>query len=60
MKFNFKIPENTQIIFTDEANKFVQDLHSKFGTKIQDLLTKRVERQSEFNTGKLPNFLEPV
>ena len=46
MKFNFKVPENTQIIFTDEANKFVQDLHSKFGTKIQDLLTKRVERQS--------------
>ena len=58
MKFNFKVPENTQIIFTDEANKFVQDLHSKFGTKIQDLLTKRVERQSEFNTGKLPNFLD--
>ena len=29
MKFNFKIPENTHIIFTDEANKFVQDLHNR-------------------------------
>ena len=58
MKFNFKIPENTQIIFTDEANKFVQDLHSKFGNQIQDLLAKREEKQSEFNKGNLPNFLD--
>ena len=58
MKFNFKIPENTHIIFTDEANKFVQDLHNKFGGKIQELLANRAERQSEFNAGKLPNFLD--
>ena len=58
MKFNFKIPENTHIIFTDESNKFVQELQNKFGGKIQELLANRAERQSEFNAGKLPNFLD--
>ncbi len=58
MKFNFDTPENAQIIFSDEANKFVQDLHSKFGTKILDLLGERVKVQAEYNAGKLPNFLD--
>ena len=48
MKFNFDTPENAQIIFSDEANKFVQDLHSKFGTKILDLLDERVKNQAEY------------
>ena len=49
MKFKHKTPENTEIIFTDEANRFVQDLHSKFSSKIEDLLQKRIENQTKFN-----------
>ncbi len=45
MKFKYKNPENTEIIFTDEANKFVQDLHSKFSSRIEDLLEERLKKQ---------------
>ncbi|RPG42707.1 MAG: malate synthase A [Gammaproteobacteria bacterium TMED112] len=58
MKFKYKTPKNTEIIFTDEANRFVQDLQSKFSSKIEDLLHKRVENQTRFNSGQLPNFLD--
>ena len=58
MKFKYKTPKNTEIIFTDEANRFVQDLQSKFSSKIEDLLHKRVENQIRFNSGQLPNFLD--
>ena len=58
MKFKYKNPENTEIIFTDEANKFVQDLHSKFSSRIEDLLEKRLEKQAKFNAGDLPDFLD--
>ena len=58
IKFKYKNPENTEIIFTDEANKFVQDLHSKFSSKIEDLLEKRLEKQAKFNAGDLPDFLD--
>jgi len=58
MKLKHKTPENTEIIFSNEANKFVQDLHSKFSSKIEDLLQKRIENQTRFNSGQLPNFLD--
>ena len=58
IKFKYKNPENTEIIFTDEANKFVQDLHSKFSSRIEDLLEKRLEKQAKFNAGDLPDFLD--
>ena len=58
MKFNFDTPESAQVIFSDEANKFVQDLHSKFGTSILDLLSQRIEKQAKYNAGILPNFLQ--
>ena len=58
MKFKNKNPENTEIIFTDEANKFVQDLHSKFSSRIEDLLEERLKKQAKFNAGDLPDFLD--
>ena len=58
IKFKYKNPENTDIIFTDEANKFVQDLHSKFSSRIEDLLEERLEKQAKFNAGDLPDFLD--
>ena len=58
IKFKYKNPENTEIIFTDEANKFVQDLHSKFSSRIEDLLEERLEKQAKFNAGDLPDFLD--
>ena len=58
MKFNFDIPEESQEIFSEDANYFVENLHKKFDTKINTLLEERKKRQKSFDEGSLPDFLD--
>jgi len=44
-------------ILTPEALAFVAALHREFDARRQDLLARRIERQKEFDAGKLPDFL---
>ena len=34
VEFNFKIPAETEVIFDEEALKFLENLHNKFDGKI--------------------------
>ncbi len=58
MKFNFDLPEESQEIFSEDANNFVENLHKKFDTKIKALLEERKKRQKLFDEGSLPDFLK--
>ena len=49
-------PEFRQIL-SDEALAFVAKLQRTFGARRKELLARRVERQKEFDTGRLPDFL---
>jgi len=44
-------------ILTPEALDFVAMLHRRFESRRQDLLARRVARQKEFDSGRLPEFL---
>jgi malate synthase len=44
-------------ILTPEALAFTAWLHRRFEPRRQDLLARRAERQSEFDSGVLPDFL---
>ena len=48
MKFNFDIPEESQEIFSEDANYFVENLHKKFDTKINTLLEERKKKTEVF------------
>ncbi len=43
-------------ILTPEALKFVKTLHTEFSDTRKMLLSRRAERQKEFDAGKLPDF----
>lgn len=45
-------------ILTDEALAFVADLARTFRPRVEDLLQRRLEKQAEYDAGKLPHFLE--
>jgi len=49
-------PEFAEIL-TPEALSFVASLVREFGNRRDELLQKRVERQAEFDAGRLPDFL---
>ncbi len=49
-------PEFSQIL-TPEALSFVARLHRQFETRRQELLARRAERQKQFDSGVLPDFL---
>jgi malate synthase len=44
-------------ILTPEALAFLAELHQRFDSTRQELLTKRAERQARFDAGKNPDFL---
>ncbi|MGQ0653399.1 MAG: malate synthase A [Betaproteobacteria bacterium] len=44
-------------ILTPEALAFVAKLHRRFEPRRQELLARRAARQSEFDSGRLPDFL---
>ena len=45
-------------ILTPEAVAFVADLHRRFDGRRRELLAARVARQTRFDAGELPNFLQ--
>ena len=45
-------------ILTDGALGFIAELHERFDTRRRELLAARVERQKQFDSGKLPDFPE--
>ena len=57
VEFNFKIPAETEVIFDEEALKFLENLHNKFDGKIKEVLDQRIHRQKKFNDGEFPKFL---
>ena len=57
IKFKFNIPEEAEIIFSEEAKKFLTDLHNKFDSRISELLAEREQKQEIFNSGKAQIFL---
>ena len=46
-----------QVIFNQDALKFLESLHNKFDGRIKEVLETREERQAKFNDGLLPDFL---
>src|SRR5450755_2640186 len=44
-------------VLTPEAGAFVAGLVEKFGLRRAELLARRVERQREIDSGRLPDFL---
>ena len=49
-------PDGSRIL-TPEALSFLAKLHRAFEPRRQELLTRRAERQREFDSGALPDFL---
>lgn len=47
----------TQQVFTPAAQEFIATLHRQFNPIRQTLLTRRVERQAQWDSGQLPTFL---
>jgi malate synthase len=45
-------------VLTEDARRFVADLHREFNGRRLELLQRRVARQSELDAGALPDFLE--
>ena len=57
VEINAAITPPFREILTDEAVAFVAKLQRTFGQRRLDLLAARVTRQTEFDAGKLPDFL---
>ena len=53
----FDIPKDTELIFNEEALKFLEILHNKFDGDIKKILSARISRQKSFDEGELPDFL---
>lgn len=51
------VPESFTRVLTPEALRFVVKLARRFEPTRSSLLQKRVERQAEIDTGKMPDFL---
>jgi malate synthase len=51
------IDENFSAILNEEALGFLHALFDEFGTKVDELLLKRVERQVQYDEGCFPDFL---
>jgi malate synthase len=51
------IPPGGEGILTAEALALVAGLHRKFNSRRKELLDRRVKRQAEVDSGKLPDFL---
>jgi malate synthase len=57
VKFKFDMPPEAEVIFNQDALKFLESLHNKFDGRIKEVLETRVKRQEKFNNGLLPDFL---
>jgi malate synthase len=48
---------SSDAILTTEALAFLLDLHTNFNARRLELLAQRLERQKQFDSGTLPDFL---
>jgi malate synthase len=46
-----------EVVLTDEAVRFLNELHKNFEARRRDLLERRVVRQRAIDSGELPDFL---
>jgi malate synthase len=46
-----------ETVLTHDAMEFVADLARRFSPRVEELLARRVARQAEIDSGKLPDFL---
>ncbi len=53
---NAAVPKECQFLVTPEALAFVTALAEKFGSRREQLLAKRAERQKKFDAGEKPDF----
>ncbi len=56
LEFYAELSEAHGEIFTEDACRFVATLAKEFAPRVKTLLSARVERQSSFDAGKLPDF----
>jgi len=57
VQITLPVPSVASEILTEDALAFLVDLCRRFEPRRQELLARRIERQQEFNAGKLPDFL---
>src|SRR5438105_9792 len=57
VSINARVTTEFSQILTPEALAFVAKLHRQFDERRQELLERRAERQKEFDSGSLPDFL---
>jgi malate synthase len=57
VEINGPVTPEFREILSDQAVAFVAKLQRTFGARRKELLAMRVERQKEFDAGKLPDFL---
>lgn len=53
-----EVNDNFASILTPEALKFLAALHSRFNNTRKELLKKRIARQLEIDSGRMPDFLQ--
>ncbi len=58
VKVSGKVSKEYSEILTDDALKFILELHQQFNPVRVSLLNKRVERQKKLDAGELPDFLK--
>jgi malate synthase len=51
------VTPNVQFVLTDDALRFVAELHRRFNSRRVELLARRAERQAAIDAGQLPDFL---
>ena len=56
MNFKRELSKSSKLIFSKEAKKLLEVLHSKFNSEIDQLLDSRKLRQQKNNDGHLPSF----
>ena len=49
VKLKFDIPKDTELIFNEEALKFLEILHNKFDGDIKNTLSARIKKQKSFD-----------
>jgi malate synthase len=57
IEFTAEIPDEFAQILTPEAVAFVAKLSREYRGRVDDLLTKRAERQERISAGEMPDFL---
>jgi malate synthase len=58
IEFTAEVPDEFAEILTPEAVAFVAKLSREYRGRVEELLTKRAERQERISAGEMPDFLQ--